>query len=274
MATVLTGPIRGGGGPDLLSGTPRAHALDRWIYVLSAGLFIVIVLVGFIPDSMMKVQMIKAGIRPPFPPVLHAHAVLMGSFLLFLLSQTWWVATGKQVRHERAGPIGALLAAALVVVGFILAPTMYHQVAGGLRLAPPEALPAIRELLTHLDNILLLQTQAGVLFALFVCLGLAARRTDPGFHKRMMLIAPAMALGAAFARMTWLPTTMPHSPATIQLYQILALAPLFVWDLLRNRRIHRAYIVLAAAYIPISLLVDMAWDTPWWHDMAHRIMGA
>jgi len=273
MATVVTGPIRQDGRRDLLSGTPRAHALDRWIYVVSAALFIVIVLVGFIPDSMMKVQMIKAGIRPPFPPVLHAHAVLMGTFLLFLLSQTWWVATGKQVRHERAGPVGALLAAALVVVGFILAPTMYHQVAGGLSVAPPEAHPAIRELLTHLDNILLLQVEAGVLFALFVGLGLAARRNDPGFHKRMMLIAPAMALGAAFARMTWLPTSMPHSPATIQIYQILALAPLFVWDVLRNRRIHRAYLVLGAAYVPVCLLVNMVWDTPWWHATAHRIMG-
>jgi len=273
MATVVTGPIREDGRPDFLSGTPRAHALDRWIYVVSAALFIVIVLVGFIPDSMMKVQMMKAGLRPPFPPILHAHAVLMGSFLLFLLSQTWWVATGKQVRHERAGPFGGLLAAALVLVGFILAPTMYHQVAGGLSVAPPEALPAMRELMTHVENILLLQLEAGVLFALFITLGLAARRSDPGFHKRMMLIAPAMALGAAFARMTWLPTTMPNSPATIQIYQILALAPLFVWDLLRNRRIHRAYLILGAFYIPASLLVDFAWDTPWWHDMSHRIMG-
>jgi hypothetical protein len=273
MATVATGPVREDGRRDLLSGTPRAHALDRWIYVISAGLFILIVLVGFIPDSMMKAEMVKAGLRAPFPPILHAHAVLMGGFLLFLFSQTWWVATGQQARHERFGPVGALLAAALVVVGFILAPTMYHQVADGLKIAPPGALPAMRELLTHLDNILLLQVQAGVLFALFIGLGLAARRTDPGFHKRMMLIAPTMALGAAFARMTWLPTTMPHSPLAIHLYQLLALAPLFVWDVLRNRRIHRAYLILGATYVPLSLLVEYLWGTPWWHDMAHRIMG-
>jgi hypothetical protein len=273
MATIATGPIRQDGRRDLLTGTPRAHALDRWIYVISAAFFIVIVLVGFIPDSTMKVEMVRAGLRAPFPPILHAHAVLMGSFLLFLLSQTWWVATGKQARHERWGPVGGLLAAALVVVGFILAPTMYHQVADGLSVAPPEAHPAIRELLVRLDNILLLQVQAGVLFALFIGLGLAARQNDPGIHKRMMLIAPTMALGAAFARMTWLPTTMPHSPLAIDLYQLLALAPLFVWDVLRNRRIHRAYLILGATYVPLSLLIEFLWDTPGWHDMAHRIMG-
>ena len=41
--------------PDLLSGTPRAHAIDRWIFVFMAAWFIAIVLAGFIPDSLMKV---------------------------------------------------------------------------------------------------------------------------------------------------------------------------------------------------------------------------
>ena len=90
-----------------------------------------------------------------------------------------------------------------------------------------EDLAVKKELFTRLDDILLLQMQAGLLFALFIWLGLSARQKDPGFHKRMMLIAPAMALGAAFARMTWLPTTMPNSPLAIHLYQVAALAPLF-----------------------------------------------
>lgn len=32
--------------PDLLSGTPRAHPLDRWIFVFTALWFIAIVLAG------------------------------------------------------------------------------------------------------------------------------------------------------------------------------------------------------------------------------------
>ena len=258
---------------DCLSGTPRAHALDRWIYVISAGLFIGIVLIGFIPDSLMKTEMIKAGLRPPFPPVLHVHAVLMGAFLLFLLSQTWWVATGQLVRHQRLGVFGGLLAAALIVVGFILAPTMYHQVHDGLAVAPPAARGAIEALLANLDNILLLQLQAGSLFALFIALGLAARHRDPGFHKRMMIIAPAMALGAAFARMHWIPHTLPDSPLSVLSYQLLALVPLFAWDVIRNRRVHRAFVVLAAVYLPFSLISLLLWGTPQWHAVARGIMG-
>jgi len=273
MATVLQSPAQRRP-VDYLSGTPRAHALDRWIYVVQAALFIVIVLVGFIPDSLMKVEMVRLGLRAPFPPILHAHAVVMGSFLLFLLAQTWWVATGRQALHERAGPYGALLAAVLVVVGFILAPTMYHQVSDAFSSAPPPAQAKLGELLLRLDNILLMQLQAGFLFTLFIALGVAARRHDPGFHKRMMIIAPTMALGAAFARMTWLPHTLPDSPLSNLLYQLLALAPLLAWDLIRNRRVHRAYVLLAAFYLPASSAVLLAWDTPWWHAAARTIMRA
>jgi hypothetical protein len=110
--------------PDLLSGTPRAHALDRWIFVGMAAWFIAIVLTGFIPDSIMKVGMVQAGARPPFPAVLHMHAVLMGSFLLILLAQTWLMATGRKAMHMQLGLLGMAVGGLLIIVGFIQAPTM------------------------------------------------------------------------------------------------------------------------------------------------------
>ena len=112
---------------DVLSGTPRAHAIDRWIFVFMAAWFIAIVLAGFIPDSLIKIDAVRAGERPPFPLVLHAHAVLMGSFLLLLLAQAWQMATGRSAQHMRLGMVAMVLAPALVIVGFILAPTMYRM---------------------------------------------------------------------------------------------------------------------------------------------------
>ena len=108
-----------------MSGTPRA-SIDRWIYVFTAASFVAVVLAGFIPSSLGKIAAVQAGERPPFPPVLHMHAVLMGSFLLLLLSQTWLIATGRASSH------GALIAGdgarpALVIVGFFLVPATYHR---------------------------------------------------------------------------------------------------------------------------------------------------
>src|SRR5438874_11154436 len=152
--------------PDLLSGTPRAHAIDRWIYVFTAASFVVITLVGFIPDALMKVGMVQAGQRPPFPAVMHIHAVLMGSFLLLLLAQTWLMATGRKEYHMRLGVVAFALAPALVIAGAVVAPTMYYETWNALQAAPPEQRGKLQDLLSRKEDILLLQMRIGILFPL------------------------------------------------------------------------------------------------------------
>lgn len=259
--------------PDVLSGTPRAHSIDRWIFVAMAAWFIVIVLAGFVPDALGKIAAVKAGMRPPFPPVLHVHAVLMGSFLLLLLAQTAMVATGRCELHKRVGIAAFVLVPALVVVGFILAPTMYHQVWGGAHFGPPQVRAALAPVLPMVENILLLQISAGVLFALFIGIALQARASNSGLHKRMMFLATAVPLGAAIDRIVWLPSTMPASPVANHLYIVAAVAPMFVWDVVRNRRVHEAYWIWAAFYVPVAALVSVLWDKPYWHAAAQAIMG-
>lgn len=258
--------------PDLLSGTPRAHAVDRWIFVFMAAWFIAIVLTGFVPDSMMKVRMVQAGVRPPFPPMLHVHAVVMGSFLLVLLTQTWLMATGRKARHMQIGLLGMALAALLVVVGAVLAPTMYYQTWTALQAAPPAQRGPLEQLLSVRENILLLQMRVGLLFPLFLAIGLRARGADAGLHKRMIVLATAVPLGAAFARMTWLPTTMPHSGTSLDVMVLVAVAPMFAWDVIRNRSVHRAYWIWLPIFVVTSTLTTLLWDTPWWHATARAIM--
>jgi hypothetical protein len=273
MATVAAPIATGERRLDILSGTPRAHAIDRWIYVFTAASFIVITLTGFIPDSLMKIEMVRTGARPPFPIVLHMHAVLMGSFLLLLLAQTWLMATGAKARHMQLGIAGMLLAAALVIVGFILAPTIYHQVAEGAQHAPSPMREELQVRQLWLDNILMMQIRIGLLFPLFLAIGLRARGSDAGLHKRMMILATAIALPAGIDRIAWLPTTMPDSPLAADLYTLLAVSPMFVWDVVRNRYVHRAYWIWLGVLLTSTVLVNAMWDTPWWHATARQIMG-
>jgi hypothetical protein len=273
MATIaenIPQPERRG---DALSGTPRAHAVDRWMFVFMAVWFIAIVLTGFIPDSMMKVGMVRAGARPPFPLVLHMHAVLMGSFLLLLLAQTSLMATGRRELHMRLGIAGMVLAAALVAVGFVLAPTMYYETWNALQSAPLNAQPKLREVLSIKEDILLLQLRIGILFPLFLVIGLRARSGNAGLHKRMMILATVMALPAGIDRIGWLPATMPVSPLSVDLYTILAISPMLAWDVIRNQGLHRAYWLWFAVTLPAAVVVNLLWDTPAWHAMARQIMG-
>jgi len=258
---------------DALSGTPRAHAIDRWIFVFMAAWYIGITLTGFIPDSIMKVGMVKAGVRPPFPLVLHMHAVLMGSFLALLLAQTWLMATGRKALHMQLGILGMVLGALLVAVGFVLAPTMYYETWNALQTAPPAARGKLQELLSLKENILLLQGRIGIVFPLLLLIGLRARGANAGLHKRMMILAPGIAIEAGIARITWLPSTMPASPLSMDIYLLLAASPMLVWDIVRNRRVHEAYWIAAGIIIPLTVAIELLWDTPWWHSAAKAIMG-
>jgi hypothetical protein len=260
--------------PDLLSGTPRAHSIDRWIFVFMAAWFIVIVLTGFIPDALGKIAAVKAGTHPPFPPILHVHAVLMGSFLLLLLAQSVMMATGRSALHKQVGMAAFVLVPALVVVGMILAPTVYHTVWDGAHHGPPQVQAMLTPVIPQLENILLLQMHAGILFAIFMTMALWARTSRSGFHKRMIFLATAVPLGASIDRMWWLPNTFPGSPMGTDLYILfVAVGPLLAWDVIRNRRVHEAYLVWAAIYLPMSLLMYKLWDTPFWHATARHIMG-
>lgn len=273
MATVVGNPSFTETKRDVLSGTPRAHAIDRWIFVAMAAWFIAIVLAGFIPDSLMKIEAVRAGERPPFPLILHLHAVLMGSFLLLLLAQAWQMATGRSAQHMRLGMVAMVLAPALVIVGFILAPTMYHMLWDAAQAAPPDKREEMLGALAVRENILLLQLRVGILFSLFLVIALKARGRNAGMHKRMMFLATAMALPAGIDRIPWLLHSLPGSPMSADLYTLVAIAPMFLWDAIRNHWVHPAYVIWLAVNIPFALAVHGLWDTPAWHTVAQQIMG-
>ena len=273
MATVAQGlPIKEPQA-DFLSGTPRAGFIDRWIFVFMGVWFVAIVLTGFIPDSIQNLAMIKAHQRPPYSLIANVHAVVMGAFLLLLLAQAVLVAIGRTDLHKRLGLLGLVLAPTLVLVGFILAPANYHTVWQGAHFGPPAVQATLAPVVPLLENILLLQMRVGILFSLFLTMALLARSRDSGFHKRMMFLGTAVTLPAAFFRIAWLPTTLPALPFSLDLYVLLAVAPMFSWDVIRNRGIHRAYWIWLPIYAGSSLLVNQLWDTTWWHATARHIMG-
>ena len=271
MATVARPIIESSRRPDVLSGTPRAHAVDRWIYVFTAASFIVICLAGFIPDSLMKIEMVRSGARPPFPMVLHAHAVLMGGFLLLLLSQTWMMATGRRELHMKLGVLGVAMAVGLVIVGFLLVNTNYQMLWSATQAGTAEQRAGAQAGLNIWENIMLLQIRIGILFALFIAIG--ARKGAPGLHKRMVILATALALPAGIDRIPWLPHTMPDSPLSADLYTLLAVSPMLVWDVVRNGYLHRAWAIWFAVCIPCAALTNLVWDTPWWHATVKAMMG-
>jgi uncharacterized membrane protein len=58
-----------------------------------------------------------------------------------------------------------------------------------------------------------------------------------------------------------------------ELYTLLAVAPMFVWDVLRNKSVHRAYWIWLGIVVPTAIAINVVWDGPAWHAIARQLMG-
>lgn len=252
---------------------PLANAIDRWIYVAMALVFLALILSGFIPESLQKIEAVRSGLRPPFPPVLHAHALVTGAWGLLLIVQTVLMATHNAALHRSLGRMAFLLAPTLVIVSVALVPALRHESAAAILHAPSEAVAGLKAAFAKSLDIMLIQTRSLTGFALMTAIGLWARTRNAGLHKRMMILSLVAILGAATNRIDWLPSTLPTSPFSIIAWPIVAVAPMFLWDLYRLKKIHAAYAIYIAFAVATAVPAMALWGTPVWRGTALALLG-
>jgi hypothetical protein len=246
--------------------------IDRWMFVGMAAFITVTVLVGFVPDSLMKLDQLAENRRPPLPAMMHVHAVLMGSWMLLLLTQTTLMATGRKAMHMQLGILGMFLAPTLVLVGMALVPINAQAYVDWIATAPVDLQAKADAQMQRSANIMLIQFRTGITFLALVWIALRARRLDSATHKRLLILATTVPLSAAFNRMTWLPTSMPDSPISGDLWQLVLIAPMFLWDWYRRGAVQRAYLVWAAWFVPGLIIINLAWNTPAWQAFARGVL--
>lgn len=248
---------------------PVARAIDRWIYVFMASWFIVIALVGFIPDALTTDTAIKAGQSQPYTSIMPFHALLMVAWLVLLLSQAILMATGKCTRHQLLGRIALVLVPAMVLTMLVALPASYRAGWHFAQSAPPHIREAQLNFLNHFSGALLGPLEGALLFSVFIAVALRARRTDPSLHKRMMILATSAVLPAALVRMTWLPTF--HFAFTI--YLSAALLPMFLWDVFRTKSVPKAYLIWLAIWGPAEITDFALSGQPWLDAAIPHLMG-
>jgi hypothetical protein len=247
----------------------ESRARGQKIYPFMAALFVVTAVVGFGPTSLALLATVEAGQRPPLPLILHVHAACMVAWLLLLLVQTSLVATGRTPLHRTLGFAALVVAPAVVAAMIGVTLSTWRTIAS----LGPSAGPEFMQSIAGASNILLEQTRSVVFFALFVGWALVVRRKDPETHKRMMILATLMPLGAAITRIEWLPTTMPGSYVSQYAYLLLWLAPALIHDIIRRGAVHRAYVIGIALVLPFAVVSQLLWGSDWWVATAPRLMG-
>jgi hypothetical protein len=231
---------------------------ERLFHAGMAWLLVVVAVVGFTPRSLA----IIGGTMPMPPLVVHLHAAVMASWVTLLAAQATLALTGRMDLHRKFG-LASLVVGPLVLIMLIAITISRQNAAAGTPAGP------------IVNNILFVQIRAIVLFPLFLVWALRARHTDPQMHKRMMLLATLMLLDAAIARMSWLPyNEFPRDYLAIHLYLLLLLVPALVYDLVRLRRIHRAWVWGLALMLPWVVATDFAWGSQWWREFGPKLVGA
>ncbi len=244
--------------PDGVLFKTEARSPELPFHAGMAWLIVVVAVAGFAPRSFAIVN----GVMPNPPLVVHLHAAVMATWTVLLAVQATLSLAGRMDLHRKWG-LASLVAGPLVLIMLVAITIIRQNDAAG---TPAAAL---------VNNILFVQIRAILLFPTFFIWALRTRRTDPQMHKRMMLLATLSLLDAGIARMTWLPyNDFPNDYLAVHVYLLLLLVPALLYDLIKLRRIHRAWLWGLALMLPWVVATEFVWGSHWWGKFGPKLVGA
>lgn len=216
-----------------------------------ASLFPVLVVIGFTPDY----QMISAGGLEVYW-FLHVHGAIMVSWLLVFLAQAILAAKGNLRFHRKLGLISVVLG--VIVFLSIGIATVHAKIAYSPPLGDDDAW-----------GILSLQLYGFLLFGLLFTWGILARK-NAAAHKRLLLLATVILMQAAVDRIRFLPG-LGAALYIRFIYLDALLIPLFIYDLLTLKHIHKITMIGIACIVFLQFAVTLAWGSPAWNKLAHHL---
>jgi uncharacterized membrane protein YozB (DUF420 family) len=248
------------------------------IYVAMAALFVVTAIASFAPTSLALVSRVYSGEQSLPPPVVHFHAASMTLWLLLLLAQSVFAHTGQRDVHRKLGLVALALAPCIVL-------SMYGMdlygletfdaettVVGSAVSEPEQAAQARR----FVASILLIHGASYLLFPAFLIWAVWVRRKDNETHKRLMVLATSVLMIPGIGRLLSVTRVLPdfglNQIDARHLYLVLLITPAILYEIVRYRVPHRAYLIglsLLGAWI---FTAHFLWTSSWWLDTAPFFM--
>ena len=175
---------------------------DRLFYVVAAGMMLIFTAGGF-RNFYLHGRAPWGDMTNQIVPLIVAHGLAMSGWVILFLVQSILIVTGRRRLHMVIGPIGGVLAAAIVILGSTVAPLSVHfspQVYGALGGPRPFLAMMFVQMLS---------------FGTLVGIGLVYRRR-PEIHRPMMLLATIVIQSGSLGRFPYVE-------------QLTAFPPLYVW---------------------------------------------
>src|SRR5579859_395850 len=219
------------------------HPRARVFYASISIAMILTVLFGFARSYFLR----GVYIHRPLSLVLQAHGLANTAWMALFFTQTVLIAKHNVRLHRKLGYFGAALAALMLILGSATVVDFAHRhAAGGNEILSFLTVPFFDLLL----------------FGSLVAAAIIYRR-NPEMHKRLMFIATLNLLGAAIER--W-PVPINGGITYNQrcVIQDCFLLAGIIYDLIRRKRVHPAYIWAGAAFVISQPLRMMIGQTNFW----------
>ena len=170
------------------AGAPGKSNPVRLFYTVAASVLLVITLIGFQQFYFHGRAVGDREIPPRMFWLTVVHGVAMSAWIVLFLVQPLLIVTGNRRQHILFGRIGAVLAAAIIIIGATMA-------IESVRVTPDDG---VFRGLTRKQFLAIPLTDL-IKFACFVSIGVLYRR-HAGIHRPMMLLATLTAITASAAR--------------------------------------------------------------------------
>ncbi|MEO5493730.1 MAG: hypothetical protein ABIR08_06850 [Sphingomonas sp.] len=188
---------------------------------------------------------------PALEPIVHLHGVVFTGWILLYAGQTSLVSMGRSDLHRIVGPIGAVLAVAVVALGFAVAFLTAHIVPKAGKINPPIIFP-----LTAI-------TMFGLLFA-----AAFLYRRKLQHHKRLMLLATVSLATTPLARIGRMIGGPLPPPVMGMLFTDLFVAALVAYDVRTRGRLHPATAIGGGVFLLSQPLRVAISQWPAWQAIA------
>jgi hypothetical protein len=190
---------------------------------------------------------------PALSGLLHLHGAVFTGWLVLLFVQSTLVAAHRVDWHRRLGIFGALLALAMVPLGFDVAIT---AVRNGITKPVGDPLP-----------FLIFPLGQTLLFGGFVAVAIWKRRT-PDVHRRLMVVATASLMTPAIVRLPFV-----EKPVLALLLSTLFIVAGMIHDWRTRGKVHRVYVIGALILALSGPLRFAVARTEAWHSIASYLVG-
>lgn len=239
---------------------PADHRFDRAFFAAFIAACWIGVLFGFFPASGARI-MGRADYVAPL--ILHIHAASFVGWLALLSTQILMVRKRRVDIHMRLG-----------IVGFILVPVMAYS---GLA---AELYSQRFYIQRHADGLdfFILPLFYSVAFPSFAFAALIFARRNSAIHKRLILMATAIIVGAAYSR--WWGRALQGAFGD-DFWGMLAnsfagtnliLAAAVAYDAFTRGRPHRVYLVCIPIILLGQLLCSWVYHADWWPPISRQLI--